>query len=457
LTQHISKIKQALRFGDPSGRIGTLYLRMRHSKFGRHVAILTGGTVLGRAITALASPLLSRLYTPADFGLLSVFFSVTTALVMICAFNYEAAIPLPKSDEVSLGVMFLSFGLLLLNSLICSAIVAVSGPSISRLLGAPQLQKYIWFLPFGLLTGGTFFILNSWAIRVQAFHSLAKRRIVQSVFQVITQLGTPFLLRGPIGLLLGDCFGRAGGSLPLFMDTQRDLQARNLHLSKRKAIEAARRYKRFPLFGMPSVLLHTGLAVLPAILLARLFGLQDAGWFGLVYQLLGVAVGLVGLGVAQVFLSNAAQLAHSSPVALRSLFLRTSRAAFLLGALPFGILVLAGPRLFGIIFGAKWTESGVYGQLLALPFLVMLAVGPVYPTLTVLEKQNWQLIADGLGVFIMSLGMWYAHHIGLSARWAVGVYGCAVLVTYVALFILAFYAISHLHRTHQVSQTIPLT
>jgi O-antigen/teichoic acid export membrane protein len=424
----------------------TFYQRARQSRFGRHVAILTGGTVLGRAITAIASPLLSRLYTPADFGVLSVFFSVTTALVIICAFNYEAAIPLPKTDEAALGIMAVSSTLLIVNTLICSVIVGTAGAPVSRLLGAPELRKYLWILPLGLLGGGTFFILNSWAIRVQAFASLAKRRIVQSLSQVTIQLAMPFILRGPIGLLLGDSFGRAGGSMPLLLDTHKYLKNANVRVSKSTILEAAMRYKRFPLFGMTSVLLHTALTVLPPILLARLFGLQDAGWFGLVYQLFGVAVGLVGLGVAQVFLSNAAQLVHSSPLALRILYLKTSRAAFLLGLAPMGFLALAGPRLFGIVFGAKWTESGTYGQLLALPFLAMLAVGPVYPVLTVLEKQNWQLLADTLGVLLMSAGMWYVHRIGLSARWAVGVYGIAVLVTYLALFLLGLYAITRHHR-----------
>ncbi|MGA7382585.1 MAG: hypothetical protein WBX03_17170, partial [Terriglobales bacterium] len=186
-------------------------------------------------------------------------------------------------------------------------------------------------------------------------------------------------------------------------------------------------------------------------LLTRFFGLQEAGWYGLVNQILGVGVGLVGLGVAQVYLSNAAQLAHSSPVQLRSLFLRTSRAAFLMGVIPFGLLMLVGPVLFGFVFGARWTEAGRYAQLLAMPFLIMLTVGPVFPTLTVLERQDWQLVVDTVGVLIMVFGMFYAHHFGLSGRWAVAAYGVSVLVTYLSLFGLALMSI-HRHA-RKVVQT----
>lgn len=415
--------------------------RLRGSKFGRHVAIITGGTVIGRTITALASPLLSRIYTPSDFGVLSVFFSTTTMLVIIGAFNYEAAIPLPKEDEAGLGVLAVSFGVLALNTLICGLIVLLFGSWVAHLLGAASLWRYLWLLPVGLLGGGTFFVLNSWAIRVQEFKSLAKRRITQSALQVLVQLAAPLFARGPIGLLLGDCAGRAGGSLALLADTREYIKIRRLHLSWNRIMEGAIRYKRFPIFGMTSVLLHTALTALPALLLARLFGLQEAGWFGMVNQILGIAVGLIGLGVAQVFLSNAAQLAHTSPRGLRSLFLKTSRIALLAGVPPIALVLFAGPRLFGIIFGTQWMEAGVYGQLLALPFLVMLAVGPVFPALTVLERQDWQVAADGIGLVIMFFGMQYVHHTGRSGRWGIAVYGVAISVTYLLLFVLAYYAI----------------
>jgi O-antigen/teichoic acid export membrane protein len=428
-----------------------LYGRIRESKFGRHVIILTGGTVIGRALTVLASPLLSRIYQPADFGVLSVFFSLVTALATVGCFNYEAAIPLPKDDETGLNLMGVSFVLLFLNVLICSGVVIFFGGSVAQWLRTPQLQSYLWLLPISLLGAGTFFVLNSWSVRLQAFRALAKRRIIQSAAQVITQLGIPLLVRGPFGLLLGDSVGRASGSLALALDAKKFAEERKLRFSANKIVQAAIRYKKFPVFGTASVLVHVSFSVLPALLLTRFFGLQEAGWYGLVNQILGVGVGLVGLGVAQVYLSNAAQLAHSSPVQLRSLFLRTSRAAFLMGVIPFGLLMLVGPVLFGFVFGARWTEAGRYAQLLAMPFLIMLTVGPVFPTLTVLERQDWQLVVDTVGVLIMVFGMFYAHHFGLSGRWAVAAYGVSVLVTYLSLFGLALMSIQR--HARKVVQT----
>jgi O-antigen/teichoic acid export membrane protein len=419
----------------------TLYLRIRHSKFGRHVLILTGGTVIARGLVVLASPLLTRLYLPADFGVLSVFFSIVTATVTASSLNYEAAIPLPKDDEFGLNVMGVSFAVLFLCTLLCTGLVTFMAGPLAQLLRTPQLERYLWLLPLSLLGGGTFQILNSWSLRVQAFRSLAMRRIIQSVAQVITQLGMPLLMGGPFGLLLGDCVGRAGGSLELAFSAKRYAEEHKLRVSAKKLAEAAIRYKRFPVFGTASVLMHASFWVLPALLLTRFFGLQEAGWYGLVNQILVVGAGLLGLGIAQVYFSNAAQLAHTSPTQLRSLFLRTSRASFLLGVVPFGLLIFTGPFLFGLVFGANWIEAGRYAQVLAVPFLIVLTVGPVFPTLTILERQDWQFVVDLLGTLVLVCGMFYVHHLGLSGRWAVAAYGVSLLLNYLCLFGLALVAI----------------
>jgi O-antigen/teichoic acid export membrane protein len=292
-----------------------------------------------------------------------------------------------------------------------------------------------------LLGAGTFQVLNSWSVRVQDFRSLAQRRIIQAVGQVATQLATPLFKAGPFGLLLGDCVGRAGGSVALAVSMHQYTKEHKLHVSAKKFVESAIRYKRFPVFGTASVLVHASFWVLPALLLTRYYGLQEAGWYGLVGQILVVGAGLIGLGIAQVYLSNAAQLAHTSPTQLRSLFFRTSRASLLLGVVPFGLLLVAGPFLFKLTFGPNWVEAGRYAQLLAIPFLAVLAVGPVFPTLTVLERQDWQFVGDVTGTLIMVFGMFYAHHLGLSGRWSVGAYGISLLLNYLMLFGLALLAI----------------
>lgn len=54
-----------------------------NSKFALNVLILTGGTAVAQGLAALAWPLLTRFYTPQDFGILAVFSSILSILLVV--------------------------------------------------------------------------------------------------------------------------------------------------------------------------------------------------------------------------------------------------------------------------------------------------------------------------------------------------------------------------------------
>jgi O-antigen/teichoic acid export membrane protein len=51
---------------------------------------------LGQAITVLVSPILTRLYTPEDFGVFGVYASILGIVTVVASLRYEYALPLPE-------------------------------------------------------------------------------------------------------------------------------------------------------------------------------------------------------------------------------------------------------------------------------------------------------------------------------------------------------------------------
>ena len=89
--------------------------------FGRHVVTLASGTAVGQVLLVLALPVLTRLYTPADYGALAVYSATLTVLLVLASLRFEQAIPLPEDDRVA--------GSLLALSLLSLTLVALlSGP-----------------------------------------------------------------------------------------------------------------------------------------------------------------------------------------------------------------------------------------------------------------------------------------------------------------------------------------
>ena len=68
------------------------------SEFNFNVFTLMVGSTLAQAIPIAITPILTRLYTPEDFGVLALFIAITSILGSVVNGRYEQAIILPKKE-----------------------------------------------------------------------------------------------------------------------------------------------------------------------------------------------------------------------------------------------------------------------------------------------------------------------------------------------------------------------
>ena len=130
----------------------------------RNVGTLLSANILAQAIGLLVYPVLTRIYSPEDFGLLNLFLSIGGVLVILAGLEWYNAIVLPKSEREARAVVHVSCislwaftGLLILT-------VPFSKP-IARIFDMPDLASYYWMMPFFVLFVGFWNILNYWYIR----------------------------------------------------------------------------------------------------------------------------------------------------------------------------------------------------------------------------------------------------------------------------------------------------
>ncbi len=189
---------------------------IRRNRFARSTAVLAGGVAFGQSLAILVSPLLTRLYSPADFGVLAGYASVVGILSVTASFRYEIAVPLAEDETGALNILTLSILLVGVSALLWGAIVALGlGESILDHAGASSLKPYLSLVPIGVFLIGIYQALNYWAIREASFRLIAKTRIVQAVGSASLQSGLGAITSGPGGLLAGSVFGQAAGGSSL--------------------------------------------------------------------------------------------------------------------------------------------------------------------------------------------------------------------------------------------------
>lgn len=415
------------------------------SQFFRSMLLLTGGTVFGQAAVILVTPVLTRVYSSADFGVLAIYGALLSIITVVASLRYEWAIPLPEKNQDAIGLLMLSAGVLLVITAASVVGVNVFGDAIRTHFHAPHILSYLWLVPVGVFMAGGYQILNYWAIRHRQFKAVAKTKFSQGAGMALVQTGLGFLGMGPFGLLLGDIAGRTVGvgGLTAMMWRREHNHLKNANLAGVQ--QMAVRYRKFPLFSASSSLINSCGLQLPALMFAGLFGVQVAGWYALLQRIVLAPGGLVTQVVSQVYLGELSAAIHTPQgrARARQLFMKISLHLALFGGVPIVIACLVAPRLFGLVLGAGWVRVGEYTQVIA-PFLILdLIASPLSMTLVLRELQSWQFCWDVTRLLMVVGSIWFAAHAGLNDLRVMLVYGAIMAIMYALLWIMCLCALSY--------------
>jgi O-antigen/teichoic acid export membrane protein len=414
--------------------IQALRTRLPKGRLRRTVAVSVTGAALGQLIVLAASPLVTRLYTPQDFGVLGVFSALLSILGIAVSLRYELAIPLAEDDARAVNLLALSLVVTLLISALIGVMLWPWGDAIARWLNAEALRPLLWLLPVGLVAMGCSRALTHWAIRRQAFGLISRNQISRSLGRVVTQIGFGYLALGPFGLLVGQIIGQSAGittlALAFYRSTGTMLRAIRPHAMTR----AAARFGNLPTLATGAALLDNGGRLAPALLVAALYGIEVAGWFALAHKILQMPV-FLSAAVARVYLGEAPRRARAGGEGMYGLFKATTWRLLAFGMLSLGLVVVAGPQLFAVVFGSVWTEAGRFAQFLAFMTLGQLVAAPVAQTLTVLERQDVQLAWDGLRLGALLLVFLAAYQLSWLPLLTIGVLSAGTAICHILLFV----------------------
>ncbi|MFX0203658.1 MAG: lipopolysaccharide biosynthesis protein, partial [Candidatus Hodarchaeota archaeon] len=180
-------------------------------RFFRGVAVIAGGTALAQLLGVAASPILTRLYLPKDFGVFAIFSSYLGMLRVAASYRYEMSIPLPTKDSDAANLLVTSTAFTGFNCLLLSLLIFAFGASFVSLTNTDPFGPYLWLLPIGFLGVGLYQNFSYWAIRKKYYTILGRTKATRSIFQIGSQLLLGLFKTGPFGLLIGHIIGEAGG------------------------------------------------------------------------------------------------------------------------------------------------------------------------------------------------------------------------------------------------------
>ena len=345
------------------------------SDFSRNVITLMTGTTIAQSIPIATSPILTRIYTPEDFGVFALFIAITSILATIANGRYELAIMLPKKDEDAINIFALGFIITCIMTIITFAVILIFNDYLTNLLVNKEIGFWLYFVPLALFFSGLFNILNYFNNRRKNYKDLRNTTILKSIILAVVQISVGFMKAGAIGLISGSLLSNMFANMKLVRNILKDKMLLS-KIKKVKIITLAKKYKDFPKFSMPAGLLNSSATNLNNTLIPSFFNLSTLGYYSLVDRVLSMPSSLISSSIGQVFFQQASSEKKKTGSA-HAIFKRTTIKLILLGFPIFFTLYFVVEDIFVIVFGENWSIAGTYAKILIPLFFVRFIVSPL--------------------------------------------------------------------------------
>ena len=368
------------------------------------------GASIAEAIPVAISPILTRLYSPEDFGILSVFVAFLTLMGYVVNARYDAAIMLPKSDKEAINLFALGMSINFIISLCLLIIIFLFSNEIAIILGNEKIKFWLYFLPISIFLAGVFNIANYFNNRKKEYCNIKNAYLFKSITLSSIQVLMGILKSGASGLISGLIISQIFANGRLVKTVIRDRTNISL-ISKNEIIKVAKKFKKFPkilIWGGVSSISSTHITNL---LISSLFSLSTLGFYALAQRLLALPSALISDQIGKAFFQTYSESSNETKSGY-DIFIKTFKNLIYIGVPIYLLIYIFIENIFAIVFGEEWRIAGSYAKIMAPVFFFAFILDPVSLINQVNQKGSieifWQFGLLILNITILTVGNFYS-------------------------------------------------
>ena len=368
-----------------------------HLSFFRQVSTLSVGVGIGQLALLAVYPIVSRLYSPVDFGILGLALSFLSVAVLVGTLRYEQAIlSIPEEETqrlftgITRRVPFLCAIAIILLVFICWMEVG----------GFGRLSRTHIIVLYVLLAVAAFAELSRCLlVRQKEFAVVASATVRGALSKALLLLAFGVAGAGWIGLLAAEL----GSRLAFIHRGRRMIPWSQCFRKSRSSRGLLWRYREYPFISLPSSVIDNGAYAAQLPIIAALHGLEFAGFYALVQRCAAIPSSLIARNVADVFQTRAVEIVSTKNGSVFRLFNRTVLALAGVAVIPAAAVFLHGEGIFVLVFGETWREAGIIAALLSPAIFAQFVASPVSRIVFVTSRLKVKLIFDLVQLGLIAL------------------------------------------------------
>lgn len=410
------------------------------------LARVGGASAFALVAMVAISPVLARLCTQEEFGVYGVFLSTATILAAIAPLGYPEGILAPPSRRQSDALFAASLYSAAVVGTACTAILVLAlwlypgGSAILPWWGGPLLVPTV----IGMAVS---YSVQIFVARSTDWRAAQHIVVVQACLRMTLQLSFAFLGFGAVGLALAEGLMRSLTAGFGLWRIRLPFAERILPITLREVANAALSYWRFPAIRMPSSFLNNVATLAPTPLIAAVYGLNAAGLWVLVDQVINVPLGFVNKTVGDVFAGYFTRAFHDDPGKARKLFWTTAAALVPIGLIPSVALWYLGSEIFAVAFGQNWRPAGELAGLMAWVLFARFVAQPLSWACNTVNRPEAKLLFDFFQIALVAGVFMFSWVVNVDFNDFAMLLTGAYVLAYIALLCLTGWAITTPRRT----------
>lgn len=368
------------------------------NKVVKNITILLSGTLFSQILPILFFPILSRLYSPSDYGTLGIFMSITLLVSTISNLQLSNAILLPKSDSEGRRIFSLGVYVVVAFTVASMVFVLTFRDMIASYLNSPDLRGWLLILPIASFFSAINVQFSSWFTRIDRFLVISKTRVLTSISTVLLSFLFYFTKIGAGALILSYSIGQGIAFLVFLSAFIFNYQFHYLSLSEIRILLKDNR--NFALYTAPTELINNFSQQLPIYLFSLYAGVQSVGWFSRSRQILALPISYLSNSISEIYKQKFSEIFRTEPLKMRPYFIKAVLYLFALSCVPFMIVAIFAPDLFAFFFGEPWRMAGVYARIMVVMYFFKFVVSPTTFNFYLAGKQRLDFLLHLLLIFL---------------------------------------------------------
>lgn len=345
--------------------------------------LITSGTVV-QCIAFLLLPLIGRLYTEEEIGILSLFLGIAGVLSIAVNARYDQAILVAPEKSHCQLLFSIAFRINVFFSILLYPLIFICFPWFSG-TNYGSLEGYIWWLPVVVFLMGNYNLFTAYHNAEKCFNAMGTSQIIQGVVNNGGKVGLGFAQAGVWGLMGSYILGLLAGTFSLLRKIP-IRRIRNLSTRNRRAV-IAKHYINFPKNSIIQSMVNNLSGSVLVLMLPLKFSDKIVGVVAMAFLLTARPLGIVSDAISRVFCRKMIEMKKNQISVVQYLHRFLKHYAWIAAVFMLLIPRVAKPAV-EIFLGPVWMSSStvIIAMVGFLPCWFLSSVFNVIPDL--LSKQR---------------------------------------------------------------------